>query len=236
MKTLVMRISFFEAFFKVHYTKTSRITYPIPLPTSVAGMFGGMLGLSRKEASKYFADCVFGACVDPAKKISENRENATYILFSKLKQPNRGKGVETISIINEPTYLIAIGGDEEKIAEIREQLMKGISYLPFGGQNDFFVKDWSFVGNFEIMADEYVSNYVPTMWVGEISKDTTFQILPVNHNLPDIDRNFTFILNGSVKLKKEWVNKINTVEVEGKHIALYPLHKFVVVGEWGIQE
>ncbi|MEM3396874.1 MAG: CRISPR-associated protein Cas5 [Thermoplasmata archaeon] len=232
MKALVIRITFFEAFFKVHYTKTSRLSYPIPLPTSVAGMFGSMLGLSRRNAARTFTDCVFGACVDSSKKIAENRENATYMLFSKLKQQNRGKGVETISILNEPTYLIAIGGDESKIMEIGNQLSKAICYLPFGGQNDFFVKDWEIVGNFEIKNSEFVSNYIPTMWIGEITSGTSFQILPVNHNLADIDKNFTFILNGCVKLKKERMNEINTVEVSGKYIALYPLHKFVLVGEW----
>ena len=61
MKALIVEIGFFEAFFKVHYTKTSRLTYPMPLPTTVAGMFGSMLGFSREKVREAFAECLFGS-------------------------------------------------------------------------------------------------------------------------------------------------------------------------------
>lgn len=60
-KALVLKIEFFEAHFKVHYTKGFRLTYPIPLPTSVAGIFARLLNIPREETMKRFKGCRFGA-------------------------------------------------------------------------------------------------------------------------------------------------------------------------------
>lgn len=227
MKALAVRLSFFEGFFKVHYTKTSRLTYPIPLPTTVAGMFGSILGFSRKEAYQKFKDCVFGAAFVEGKKFAESRENATYLLYKKKE-----KGVETVSIIHEPEYYIVIGGEDEKIKEFAKKIDGGIQFLPFAGQNDFFVKDWKKENITEIVEICEVSNYAPTQWVGNIMPATILQIFPVMHNFSQSDENFTFVLEGNIQIRDEFLSEMKVAQVNGKKIALYELDKFQVVGEW----
>lgn len=227
MKALVINISFFDAFFKVHYTRTSRLTYPIPLPTAVAGMFGSFLGFKRKEAYDNFKECTFGAALVSKENFSENRENATYLLYDK-----REKGVEKIGILHEPEYYIVVGGDDNKIEDFMKKLEEGVLFLPFGGQNDFFVEDWKLVGIKDVIESDEVSNYVPTQYVEDINQNTVLQIFPVMHNFSDCDENFTFILDGSVKVKKDFLDRLRITEVNGKKIALYSLKDFQVLGEW----
>ena len=227
MRSLVVKISFFEGFFKVHQTKTSRITYSIPLPTTVAGMFGSMLGIQRKDAYKTFRDCIFGAAFVDGKKFIECRENVTYLLFKK-----RIKGVETVSILHQPEYYIAVGGNKEKIEEFEKKIKNGVEFLPFGGQNDYFVKDWSVEGIGEIVNTNVISNYAPVSWIENIAENTILHIFPVIHNFPCQDENFIFILEGHVKVKKEFLNEIKITEINGKKIALYSLDKFKIIGEW----
>lgn len=221
MKSIIVRISFFEAFFKVHYTKTSRLSYPIPLPTSVAGMFGSMLGLTRKEASQKFRNYYFGAALLNGENYREVQESVTYVLHKK-----KTKGVETIHVINEPTYLICIAG--ENIDEIYDKLSNNIEYLPFGGQNDFFAKDWEILGCADTKISMEVSNYLPLEWF-QPSSGIRFEILPVMHKLSN-NPEFVFILEGKAKSKKE----VMICEYEGKNIGLYKLENFYCVGEWSI--
>lgn len=222
MKAIVARISFFEAFFKVHYTKTSRLTYPIPLPTAVAGIFGSMLGLSRKDASRKFKNYFFGAALVNGDKYCEARESATYILHKK-----KTKGVETIHLVNEPTYLISIAGENLKeIEEIYNKLNENLGYLPFGGQNDFLAKDWKILDYIDTKISTEISNYLPLEWFEPVP-GTRFEILPVMHKL-SLFPDFVFILSGKAKSKKE----ILVCEYEGKNIGLYKLENFYCIGEW----
>ena len=110
MKALVVKISFFESFFKVHYTKGFRLTYPIPLPTTVAGMFGAFLGIKREKLAEVFSEMLFGS-----KLINYNSiisENATFLQY---KSGRVERGVTSLLMVNEPTYLIVIAGKKEKI-------------------------------------------------------------------------------------------------------------------------
>ena len=160
MKALVVEISFFEAFFKVHYTKGFRLTYPVPLPTTVAGIFGAFLGIDRDKLAREFSEMLFGAkLVNYDGMISEN---ATYLQY---KAGGVTRGAAPLLIINNPTYLIAIASDEKKIGYVKERLKDSVEYLPYGGQNDFFPKDWKIVGMKDITKNNEISNYAPQDWV-----------------------------------------------------------------------
>ncbi|MEM5855766.1 MAG: CRISPR-associated protein Cas5 [Candidatus Aenigmatarchaeota archaeon] len=229
MKAVAIEISFFEAFFKVHYTKTSRLTYPIPLPTSVAGIFGSLLGYSRKKASREFEDCYFGSIL--SSDYSESGEFATYILHKKKIKGKMVKGVELIRIACNPSYILVMAGEEKKIEEYLRMMEKGSEFLPFGGQNDFFPKDWKIIGKMDVETSQIISNYLPTDFVHEILSSTTFEILPVMHKFSS-NPNFTFIIKGNVKVKEEFVKEYVACKLNQKYIALYPLNKFYKVGEW----
>lgn len=214
MEAIIAKISFFEAFFKVHYTKGFKLTYPVPLPTSVAGMFGAMLGIERGDDGEFY-NFLFGAKILRYDGIAH--ENATFIQY---KGTGPELGVASLSFINNPTYLIALGGDKQKIDTLLSKLQASVKYLPYGGQNDFFVKDWKFLGTDSIEDNDEITNYAPQDWVEPaISGDLTMQILPVMHSLSS-NPNFYFLTKGKLKLR----NKIPCTKKE--KIGLYDLSGF----------
>ncbi|MEM3382012.1 MAG: hypothetical protein QXQ11_07655, partial [Candidatus Bathyarchaeia archaeon] len=103
----------------------------------------------------------------------------------------------------------------------------GIEYLPFGGQNDFFAKDWKVLKSMSVISSTGISNYLPSNFVGELIDGVSMQILPVMHKLGPIQE-FYFVLDGRLISKKE----LPICQVDGKNIALYKLEDFYPVGEW----
>jgi len=216
MRAIVVEITFFEAFFKVHYTKGFRLTYPIPLPTSVAGIFGAMLGVERRKIISEFDGLLFGADLVGYEGLII--ENETFIQY---KTANVEKGVVHTQIVNHPTYLITMAGEESKVKEYHKFLRDGnMIFLPYGGQNDFFVEDIKIKNLDETSQSSVISNYAPQDLVERFeSTETTVSILPVMHNYSK-NPNFYFVLKGKLKLKR-------AIEVVGTTgIAIYPLEAF----------
>lgn len=220
-KALVIKIEFFEAHFKVHYTKGFKLTYPIPLPTTTAGIFAGLLGLARNEATRKFKDCKFGAILSDG-KITENIETTTFIQYG---TQNR-KGVIKTHILINPAYYFVVQSDN--IDEIYDSIEKGIEYAPFGGQNDYFAKDWNIIGKLDVYRNNKINNYLYSQNVKELTENVTFEIFPVMNKIGE-EQQFYFIIDGSLLSKKEMpVCSIN----EKKNVALYGLDDFYLVGDW----
>jgi CRISPR-associated protein Cas5 subtype I-B len=200
MKSLILEISFSEAFFKVHYTKGFRLTYPIPLPTTVAGIFGALLGIERWEVKSFFKDFLFGAKLIKYESLCS--ENVTFLQY---KSKGIERGVVQTFVLNNPTYLIALSTeDEKKIVEIKRRLEDGAVLLPYGGQNDFFVENWKIKYVDEVEKNTQISNYAPQDFVESFKseRNTEIFILPVMHTLSQ-SKNFFFIFNGYLNLKTE---------------------------------
>ncbi|MBX5321270.1 MAG: CRISPR-associated protein Cas5 [Candidatus Bathyarchaeia archaeon] len=219
MQAILAEITFYEAFFKVHYTKGFRLTYPMPLPTSVAGIFGAMLGIERKEIKDEFKEMLFGSGILSYEGFTI--ENETFLQY---KTARVQKGVVRTQIVNHPTYLIAIAGQSERITKYFNSLKdNNFVYLPYGGQNDFFIEDLTINGVANVIQSEVVSNYAPQdMVIGLESSETTLNILPVMHTYSP-NPNFYFVLKGVLKLKE----RVNVIE--NSNIAVYPLEMFKIV-------
>ncbi|MEM3382013.1 MAG: CRISPR-associated protein Cas5, partial [Candidatus Bathyarchaeia archaeon] len=100
---LIVKFELFDAHFKVHYTKGFRLTYPIPLPTTVGGFFASMLGLTGRDAARKFKNYRFGAAL--AKRQLESVEQVTYIQH---KSNRLVRGVAAMHILNDPSfYMVA---------------------------------------------------------------------------------------------------------------------------------
>ncbi|MEM2260645.1 MAG: CRISPR-associated protein Cas5 [Candidatus Aenigmatarchaeota archaeon] len=215
MKGLLIEITFSEALFKTHYTKGFRQTYPIPLPTTVAGIFGALLGIRREEIKEKFKNCLFGAKLLAYKGIYP--EITTYIQYK--GRPIRG--VATSIIINNPTYLIALATIDDIIETFYNKLNSGIKYFPYGGQNDFFTEEIKLLKGIRNVNEKsvWIENYAPQDFVEniELEKDTELQILPVRHKFSS-NPNFYFVFKGKLKLKEA----IPSIE----NIGIYPLEKF----------
>jgi len=220
---LIVKLELFDAHFKVHYTKGFRLTYPIPLPTTVAGFFASMLGLTGKEAATKFGDYRFGAAL--AKKQTESVEQATYIQH---KSNQFIRGVARMHILTDAAfYLVMACEDGEEIKNMERKISDGIEYLPFGGQNDFFAKDWRILGSGSVTSSTEIGNYLPSNFVGKLIEGVSMEILPVMHKLGPAQE-FYFVLDGQLISKKE----LPVCPVDGKNIALYKLGDFYPVGEW----
>lgn len=227
MLALLSQITFYEAFFKVHHTKGFRLTYPMPLPTSVAGIFGAMLGIDRTKMKDEFDDLLFGSRL--VKHEGLVIENETFIQYKKT-QIQKGifrdaiRGVVRTQLVNHPTYMIVVAGQSDKITRYNNFLADHkMVYLPYGGQNDFFVEDFEIKDIEDVTQSDIISNYAPQDIVSKLeSSDTLLSILPVMHTYSD-NPNFYFILKGQLRL-------IKPVNVAGDNkIALYPLEKFKIV-------
>lgn len=214
MKALVVKIVFSEALFKTHYTKGFRQTYPIPLPSTVAGMFGALLGIERERVIETFKDCLFGAKLLEYKGVCP--ENTSYIQY-KGGKPVRG--ATTSIILNNPSFVIALVTESKKIKEFHNKVKNSIVFFPYGGQNDFFTENMEIIGIKDVEETLLIENYAPQDFVKKIEwdKGTEFQVLPVRHKL-SLNPNFYFIFKGKLKLKRS----IQTVE----GIGVYPLQKF----------
>jgi CRISPR-associated Cas5-like protein len=216
LKAILVKIEFFEASFKVHYTKGAKLSYPMPLPTSVAGMFGAMLGWERPSVPDKSKKLLFGSKILSHEGIIT--EQATYVQY-----PKNRRGVEMLTVVNEPTYLIAMAGEADCIENNEERLRgEGYSYLPYGGQNDFFLKDVNIIGTKKAEFSKQIDNYAPKDYVEriEFKKGTSLEILPVAHFFDDADYLFYFMKDGKLVLK----DGREQVSVEG--IGVYGLDKF----------
>jgi hypothetical protein len=199
----------------------------MPLPTSVAGIFGAMLGIDRTKIKDEFCDLLFGSAL--VKNDGLVIENETFIQYKKT-QTRKGvssdaiRGVVRTQLVNHPTYTIVMAGQSDKIARYHTFLAdRKMVYLPYGGQNDFFVEDFKIKDVTGVLQSDIVSNYAPQDMVSKLeSSETVLSILPVMHTYSD-NPNFYFILKGQLRLKRP-------VSVAGDtKIALYPLEKFKIV-------
>lgn len=222
-KALILQIDFFEAHFKVHYTKGHRLTYPIPLPTSVAGILAGILGVDGRKAIVQFRDYLFGAALVD-QNIAEAIENITFLQF---KDKGR-KFVGRTHILVNPSYYIAVQCSNPE--ELQSKIVEGIQYLPFGGQNDYFAKDWKVVDIRDVTTSTKVSNYLHSESVGELTSGVSLQVLPVMHKLGEKE-DFYFIMQGDVVSKHD----MQVCSVGDKNIALYKLGDFYTTGDWYAQ-
>jgi len=163
LKALLVEISFYEAHFRSHYVRTNPVTYPIPLPTSVAGIFGAMLGWERNHLP---TEIYTGAKVLKPGRIFT--EAYTYIHFDTPQDARRGAA--EMQVISEPCYLIALAStDYDKLKEWSETLEEErYCFLPYGGQNDFFVKDIRFKGVHDTTMSKEVEGYAPLSLVERI--------------------------------------------------------------------
>lgn len=215
-KALLVRVKFSEAFFRVHYTQGFRLTYPVPLPTTVAGIFGGMLGIKREEINQKFSGMMFGAtALRPARIVAEN---STFVQYKSARLIE--KGVAPVAILCNPEYRIAMAGSVDKVEEAKEILDGGVVYIPYGGQNDFFCEDWAVEGLAVVKEGTTINNYAPEEWVEKIymGSSSNFEILPVMHKISK-NPNFYFVVNGTLYLKKTLKN------VDG--MGLYYLGDFI---------
>ncbi len=220
MKGICFEIKFQEAFFKVFLTMKYRISYPIPLPTHIAGIIGSMLGIYRREITDFFKDLYLGGI---ALNLSTCYENSTLV---EISEEGRNRSVEKCMILNEPSFIIFVLGNEDKILRIRNILeSKVFEFLPFGGQNDYFLKNIEFLSDVHESSSNIIDGgYVESVLVKNLEENSRIMILPVNYK--NSIRNFTFIIKGRAELKENIKTCELTINSSKINAPIYLLEDF----------
>ena len=213
MKALLLGIRFAEAHFKVHYTETTRLSYPSPLPPTVAGIFGAMLGWERNEYPNGIycgAKLVSGGAVFT--------EAASYIQYGGQKYV---RGVASIEVLYAPEYIVAIASDDAGMVQTwAEKLSSGFERLPYGGQNDFFIDGADILKVDGVTWSDCVGGYAPLPWVKKVDGEAA--LLPVMYEGRRIP--FTFAYAGTTIYVDREIPSVSGVP-------LYPLSGFSSIGD-----
>jgi CRISPR-associated Cas5-like protein len=220
MKALLVRIAFSEAHFRAHYTEVSPLTYLVPLPSTVLGIYGATLGWKREEIGEKAYGLYFGAMLLSFKGLT--REFARIVQF-KEGRPKFPPPVENFELLVEPSYLLAMAGDDYVVESHFRKLQNGYEYLPYGGRNDYFLKDFEVLGLDEVMPTKQIESYAPSNWVERIESRTGGWVrgLQVKHKIKDASEWFYFAYRNVLQLNRE----IRAT----KGIGLYPIDWFY----WG---
>jgi len=221
MKVIALFIEFDLAHFRTHITKAFRDTYLIPLPTSVAGMFGAMLGIDRNMVPREFDGYLFGAKL--LEYGGKSKEYATLLQDKGTKVYGQRSYISTLVpyyLLNGPKYLIAMAGPEDSINKHYEQLKREIVFLPYGGGNDFLASRFKINGLYPLSESNIIESYAPIDLVDDIilEEEGEIHIAPVKYNSCKEFKDFVFVYRGKIILNSKCKS------VNG--IALYPLKDF----------
>ena len=159
MKALTFKVRFLTAQFKDHTSKLTRRTYLIPPPSVVAGIFGAILGLKRKELVELSKEMLAGAelkslkgrTVNLARIFKFDRSASQLLTLIKSYYENRSKvikdiqGILTIKESEElymPEYKFAVASSDESLMDegIRRLRDFDFQYEIFGGNDYHFVE------------------------------------------------------------------------------------------------
>jgi len=216
--SLQIKASFSEAHFRCHYTEVNPLSYPIPLPPTVLGMFGALLGWNREEIMEKAGNHQFGAKL--LNLCGVTREFARIIQFKEGK-PKFPFPIENFELLVKPSYILAIAGEEELIRDYYTRLKRGYLYLPYGGRNDFFLEDVETLGFQEVALTREVESYAPSNWVTSLSSQSEGWVrgLQVMHKIDSASKWFYFAYKTTLKLDRELLATADGV-------TLYPIKWF----------
>lgn len=163
MKALTFKVRFLTAQFKDHTSKVTRRTYLIPPPSTVAGFFGAILGLERKELKKLAKEILAGAELKSlggrittlSRILKFDRPASGLLVLIKKYYEDRSKvwkDIQELSPIAEseelymPEYKFAIASSNESLVEEGEKRLRELyfAYEVFGGNDYHFV---DYIGN-----------------------------------------------------------------------------------------
>ncbi len=200
LKGIKVYIAFEEAMFRMHLTKAFRDTYLAPLPTSVAGMFGALLGLRRDDVFPKFKGFMFGSRL--VKYKGKSKEYATLL---QLKSSRAYTSTQIpMFILVEPEYEIVIAGPDKEIEEMYGRLIDGFQYFPYGGSSDYLAVDVRLIGMDEPSIGKTIQNYAPVDNVEDIKLDRDGELSVGTVKMRGCQEaiDFYFVYRGELHLKE----------------------------------
>jgi len=176
METLVFDINASFGHFKVPYTTTSPLTFPIPPKTSVAGMVSCIIGLDKTDYLNYFNQDDFKIAIEILKPIKMIIINENFINVKNVKyfaRMPKGKSCRTqinIEFLKDPSYRIYLYHKNDKVfKELQNNLREHKSIYTFCmGLSEC-------IGNFI-----YIGKFISQMVVGNNSFIELSSVLPLS--------------------------------------------------------
>ncbi len=136
----IFQVRFETAQFRKHLTKLYRDTYLIPLPSSVLGFIGAVLGVDRRNLQDF--SCKNGVMTGAAMLGYEGLISETMTVVkmkdwrSFIRTPKRSV------LLYRPSYLFAVSSTREVVDELIHRLQKmDFQYEVFGGNDYNFLMD-----------------------------------------------------------------------------------------------
>jgi len=234
---LTFKISFFTAQFRKHYVKLYRDTYLIPLPSTVAGIIGAILGIKRKKlvdfAKKVNLYCgaellSYEGYINEYVRIFKFSKTKKEKILMDLKNPKEAKKIQPVykSIsLYEPKYKLAIAMSD---LEIYRDLLRRIreldfTYDIFGGNDYNFVRNIWDTKEATFMKSAQGRGYCPQRFFKDLSQGD--HILVVNDMvLSKVKEKYILVYGGDIILNRE----IECVDDRESKILVYLASNFLV--------
>ncbi len=120
--------------FRVPYTTTSPITYPVPPKTAIAGMISAIVGLDKSSYLTYFQNSNFKVGIqilNPIKMITinENFINVKVVtskhFFSRMIHGKSNRTQINVEFLKDPAYRLFVHHENREIFKKLEEMVKG---------------------------------------------------------------------------------------------------------------
>jgi CRISPR-associated Cas5-like protein len=137
LKALTFKVRFLTAQFRDHTSKLTRRTYLIPPPSAVAGIFGAILGLKRKELAELSKEMLAGAELK-----SLNGRIVTLARMFKFKEKGPLLTIKESEELYMPEYKFAVASSNESLIDEGMRRLRDFSfeYEIFGGNDYHFIE------------------------------------------------------------------------------------------------
>jgi len=219
METLVFDINASFGHFKVPYTTTSPLTFPIPPKTSVAGMVGCIIGLDKTDYLNYFNHDDFKIAIEILKPIKMFIINENFINVKNVKyfaRMPKGKSCRTqinIEFLKDPSYRIYLYHKNDKIfKELQNNLQEHKSIYTFCMGLSECIGNFHYIGKYVAKMIEENNSIVKLSSVLPLSKidknniffDTSENKKYIKIHLPThIDNNRELVLSDEIIIERE---------------------------------
>ncbi|TYB30543.1 MAG: type I-B CRISPR-associated protein Cas5 [Candidatus Mcinerneyibacterium aminivorans] len=157
-KFLIFKVFGDWGHFKIPYTTTSPLSFPIPPKTTVTGMLGAILGLGKNEYLKYFSkrNYKLGIIINnPVKKIrigqnliNTKTEKTKY--FGRMKADKSARTQLNIEYLKNPSYTFIIKSEySDFYNDLKKKLSNGETvYTLYLGISEC-IANYDYVGEFK---------------------------------------------------------------------------------------
>ncbi|MHA1694079.1 MAG: type I-B CRISPR-associated protein Cas5b [Candidatus Helarchaeota archaeon] len=159
MKILVFDIFAPYGHFRVPYTTTSPITFPVPPKTAIAGMIGSIIGLDRLDYLNYFQNGSMRIAIkvlNPIRKtiINENFINTKKVgvskYFARMKAGTSNRTQINVEFLKNPGYRLFISHKVDSIMKYLESyLVKHSTYYTLTMGLSECIANFTYIGKFE---------------------------------------------------------------------------------------